>query len=104
MQPQEQRDVYWIPQNFIDTHTIFGGQIKLRNAIEAAILAIGAGAPVCFLPLALNYRIMLLIVVSVPLGILGVVGIGGDSLSQFAWHWLRFWRRRRILTPTAQEN
>ena len=32
---RERRDVYFIPQNFIDTGSIFGGSIRLRNAVEA---------------------------------------------------------------------
>ena len=42
--------------------------------------------------------------VSVPLGVFGVVGIGGDSLTQFVAHWFRFMKRRRIVTPTPQGN
>ena len=49
-------------------------------------------------------RLMIVIAVSVPLGVFGVVGIGGDSLTQFAAHWFRFMKRRRIITPTPQET
>lgn len=104
MRSSDERDVYLIPQNFIDTGTIMGGQIKLRNAVEAAILVLASGVPLCYLPLALNYRIMILIAVCVPLGILGIVGINGDSLTQFLAHWWRFMQRRRIITPTKEGN
>ena len=101
---REERDVYLIPQNFVDTGTILGGTVKLRNAVEAAVLAVGSAVPLFYLPLAFNIRLMIVIAVSVPLGVFGVVGIGGDSLTQFAAHWFRFMKRRRIVTPTPQGN
>ena len=101
---REERDVYLIPQNFVDTGTILGGTVKLRNAMEAAVLAVGSAVPLFYLPLAFNIRLMIVIAVSVPLGVFGVVGIGGDSLTQFAAHWFRFMKRRRIITPTPQGN
>ena len=100
---REERDVYLIPQNFVDTGTILGGTVKLRNAVEAAVLAVGSAVPLFYLPLAFNIRLMIVIAVSVPLGVFGVVGIGGDSLTQFVAHWFRFMkrpRRRAILKPT----
>ena len=104
MRSSDERDVFLIPQNFIDTGTIMGGQIKLRNAVEALVMVLASGVPLCYLPLPLNYRIMILIAVCVPLGILGIVGINGDSLTQFLAHWWRFLRRRRIITPTQEGN
>lgn len=101
---REERDVYLIPQNFVDTGTILGGTVKLRNAVEAAVLAVGSAVPLFYLPLAFNIRLMIVIAVSVPLGVFGVVGIGGDSLTQFVAHWFRFMKRRRIVTPTPQGN
>lgn len=96
---REERDVYLIPQNFVDTGTILGGTVKLRNAVEAAVLAVGSAVPLFYLPLAFNIRLMIVIAVSVPLGVFGVVGIGGDSLTQFVAHWFRFMKHRRIVTP-----
>ena len=55
-------------------------QVKLRNAVEAAVLAVGSAIPLFYLPMAFNIRLMIVIAVSVPLGVFGVVGIGGDSL------------------------
>ncbi|MCF7631419.1 hypothetical protein L3K78_00895 [Oscillospiraceae bacterium SCCA1] len=101
---REERDAYLIPQNFVDTGTILGGTVKLRNAVEAAVLAVGSAIPLFYLPMAFNIRLMIVIAVSVPLGVFGVVGIGGDSLTQFVAHWFRFMKRRRIVTPTPQGN
>ena len=105
---REERDAYLIPQNFVDTGTILGGTVKLRNAVEAAVLAVGSAIPLFYLPMAFNIRLMIVIAVSVPLGVFGVVGIGGDSLTQFVAHWFRFMsaaassrpRHRAISKPT----
>lgn len=104
MSSREPRDVYFIPPNFIDTGTLFGGSIRLRNAVEAAVLAAGTGIPLLYLPLPFNWRLILVIVISLPLAILAVVGIEGDSLTEFLAHWLRFMRRRRIVTATEEGN
>ena len=40
---REERDVYLIPQNFVDTGTILGGTVKLRNAGRAYIFEPGSG-------------------------------------------------------------
>ena len=104
MAEREQRDVYFIPQNFIDTGSIFGGSIRLRNAVGAAVLAAGTGIPLMYLPLPFNWRLILVIVISLPLAIFAIVGIEGDSLTEFLAHWFRFLRRRRIVTPTVEGN
>ena len=90
---RERRDVYFIPQNFIDTGSLFGGSIRLRNAVEAAVLAAGTGIPLMYLPLPFNWRLILVIVISLPLAIFAIVGIEGDSLTEFLAHWFRFLRR-----------
>ena len=41
MENQNDRDIYVIPPNFVDTGTFFGGMFKARNVIEAGILAGG---------------------------------------------------------------
>ena len=42
----EQHDTYIIPPNFIEGGTLFGGMFKIRNVIEAGILAVSVGVPV----------------------------------------------------------
>ncbi len=39
----EENDIYIIPPNFIDTGTVFGGTIKLRNAAEALAVSLLIG-------------------------------------------------------------
>ena len=43
MSKQNEHDVYLIPPNFIEGGTVFGGMLKLRNVIEAGIIALIIG-------------------------------------------------------------
>lgn len=59
-------ETYYIPPNFIEGSTLFGGLFKLRNAIEAGILAVGAGLPVFLLDIPLTTRIIILCLTALP--------------------------------------
>ena len=96
-QGQEDNDVYIIPPNFIDTGTIFGGTIKLRNALEALILSIIIGYPVFHLPLTLTARIIIACLTVLPVVIFALIGIGGESLSSFVLNFFVFLMNRRIV-------
>lgn len=51
---RKELDVYVIPPNFIEGGKLFGGMFKMRNAIEAGILAGGCALLVFKLPLSLT--------------------------------------------------
>ena len=72
--PNEDRDVYYIPPNFLTSGRLFGGMIRARNAIEACVLVLLTGVPIIKLPFSLTTRIIILCLVSLPLGIFGVIG------------------------------
>lgn len=76
---------------------LFGGMIRARNAIEACVLVLLTGVPIIKLPFSLTTRIIILCLVSLPLGIFGVIGFEGDSLSEFAVNWVRWLIHRRTL-------
>lgn len=44
--PNEDRDVYYIPPNFLTSGRLFGGMIRARNAIEACVLVLLTGVPI----------------------------------------------------------
>lgn len=104
--PNEDRDVYYIPPNFLTSGRLFGGMIRARNAIEACVLVLLTGVPIIKLPFSLTTRIIILCLVSLPLGIFGVIGFEGDSLSEFAVNWVRWLIHRRTLyrsdTPVSE--
>ena len=95
--PNEDRDVYYIPPNFLTSGRLFGGMIRARNAIEACVLVLLTGVPIIKLPFSFTTRIIILCLVSLPLGIFGVIGFEGDSLSEFAVNWVRWLIHRRTL-------
>ncbi len=104
MSTQEKHEIYTIPPNFIEGGTIFGGLFKIRNVIEASILAALTGIPVLYLPFSLTIRIIILCFVALPFAILGLIGIDGVSLSAFLLSVIRFLKQRRVVTKTDYEK
>ena len=60
MSNQNNNDLYYIPPNFIEGGTLFGGMFKTRNVMEAGITATAVGIPVLSLDLTLTIRIIIL--------------------------------------------
>ena len=98
---QTERDTYIIPPNFIESGTLFGGMIKVRNTVEAGILACAIGIPVFVcLPLGLTTKIVILCLTALPAALVALIGIDGESLSSFLLIWLRYRRNRRVIGMT----
>ena len=93
----EEKDVYYIPPNFLTSGRLFGGMIRIRNAIEAGILVLLTAVPILKLPFSLTIRIIILCLITLPLGVFGIVGIDGDSLTEFAANWIKWLVNRRVL-------
>lgn len=104
----EERDVYYIPPNFLTSGRLFGGMIRVRNAIEACALVLLFGLPILKLPLSLTTRVILLCLLPLPLGIFAVIGFDGDSLSEFVINWFKWFTNRRKLhrsdTPEGKQQ
>lgn len=94
---QEENDIYIIPPNFIETGTIFGGTIKLRNAAEALLLSLLIGFPVFHLPATLTTKIIICCLTVLPSALFAIIGIDGESLSSFAVNFFIYRRNRRIV-------
>ena len=104
MNNQNDHDTYIIPPNFVDTGTFFGGMFKARNVIEAGILGIVTGLPVLlFLPFGLTTRIIILCLTALPLMLVALIGISGESLSAFLLIFLKFLKNRRIIGGSEQQ-
>ena len=98
MTNQNDRDLYTIPPNFIGSSTFLGGMFKVRNVIEAGVLAVAIGAPVMFLlPYSLMTRIIILCLTALPAAMVGLMGISGESLSSFIVIFFRYLKNRRTL-------
>ena len=93
----ERYDAFAIPRNFGEDGMSFNG-LSRRNLVEGCILAAASGYPiVAYLPADLSLRIILLCFISLPLFFAGLIGYGGESLSQFLVTVLVFLFRRRQL-------
>ena len=98
MNNNNDHDTYIIPPNFVDTGTFFGGMFKARNVIEAGILSAVVGIPVFVcLPFGLTTRIIVLCLTAMPLGMVALIGISGESLSSFLFIFLKYLRNRRVV-------
>ena len=100
----EQHDTYIIPPNFIEGGTLFGGMFKIRNVIEAGILAIAVGLPVFSLNLSLTARIIILCLTALPLGLFALMGIAGEPLSSYIAAFFKWLKNRRIIGNTEPKK
>ena len=94
--PDDQRTSF-IPPNFIEKGKILNGTFDIRNAIEAIIFALLIGVPVVHLPLSLTTRIIILCMTALPVAMLSLIGIGGESVTAFLMNALRFVKNRRVV-------
>ncbi len=80
---------FFIPDNFINKGTLFGGLVKTRNFVEGAILAVVTGYPIISSSLSFTMKGVLSVI---PLGLffIGVFGINGGPLSQFLLDFFKF--------------
>lgn len=88
----EHHDTYIIPPNFIEGSTLFGGMFKIRNVIEAGVLAAAVGVPVFYLDLSLTVRVIILCLTALPLALFALMGVAGEPLSSYIiafFKWLK---------------
>ena len=98
VEEREYSNVYAIPANYTDSGKLLGGMVETRNAVEAVALVILVGYPeLMWIPMPTTIRIVVMTVTLIPLGVLAVMGIDGDSLLQYLGHMFSFWKNRRKL-------
>ena len=91
--------------NFIEGGTFFGGLLKLRNTAEALVIVLAIGIPVFSVSaLTLTAKIIILCLTALPLGIIALVGINGESLSSFIFLVLKHLHNRRVITRNEEEQ
>ena len=91
-------ETYYIPANFTDAGRVIG-LFELRNLVEAVILVL----PVLYfclvlLPLELTAKITVTLIIVVPLGGFGLIGVRDDSLTRWLGSWWRWRKGRRLIT------
>lgn len=103
MSQKERVDVYTIPPNFAKEGTILSGRVEARNAVEAAILVFLLFRILLILDLGVKGKIYAGIIVILPVAILAVIGVQGESLTSFIFQFFSYLARRRVLTvPNGQ--
>ncbi len=100
----EQHDTYIIPPNFIEGGTLFGGMFKIRNVIEAGILAISVGIPVFSINISLTARIIILCFTALPMALFALLGISGEPLSSYIFAFFKWLKNRRIIGKVETEK
>lgn len=95
---REYSNVYAIPANYTDSGKILGGMLEPRNAVETVILLILVGYPeLMLIPMPGTIRIVVMTVTLLPLAVVSMMGIDGDSLFQYAGHIIYYMISRRKL-------
>ena len=98
MDDKEYNNVYAIPANYTDSGKLMGGMLEVRNTIEAVILVLLLGYPeLMWMPVAGTTKFIIMVLTLLPLGVVALMGISGDSLGQYLFHMFLHWRKRRKL-------
>ena len=87
------------PYNANEIVVSVGAKQALCNAIEALILIVLVGYPeLMLIPMPSTIRIVVMTVTLIPLGVVAMMGIDGDSLFQYLGHIIYYFVSRRKLT------
>ena len=98
MEDRAFNNVYAIPANYTDSGKLLGGMLETRNTVETMLLLFLLGYPeLVWMSAPGMVKVVIMTVTLLPVGVVGLMGIGGDSLMQFVFHIIRFWFRRRKL-------
>lgn len=89
---------YPVPANYTDSGRLFGGLCEVRNTMEAVVLVALLGYPeLAWLHLALPLKVVVITITLLPLGVFALMGIGGESLLQYALHMAAYAKAKRVL-------
>ena len=91
----EENNVYAIPANYTDSGKLLGGMITPRNAVETVLLVVLFGYLEFLIPMPGMAKVITMVVTLIPMGMISMMGIDGDSLCQYIGHIFRHLLRRR---------
>ena len=95
---EEEHKYYVIPANYTDSGKWLGGLLSFRNAMETVVLLAGLGyIEGALIPMSGMVRIIVMVLTMLPLGLITMMGIDGDSLFEYVGHIFKFLRRKRKL-------
>lgn len=94
----EINNVFAIPVNYTDSGKFANGMFETRNAIEAVILVVLLGYPlVAWVPVSLTAKVVIGTIFILPLAILALIGIDGDSFTQYVMRVFKYTKSKRKL-------
>ena len=95
---EEENKYYVIPANYTDSGKWLGGLLSFRNAMETVVLLAGLGyIEGALIPMSGTVRIIVMVLTMLPLGLITMMGIDGDSLFEYVGHIFKFLSRTRKL-------
>ena len=95
---EEENKYYVIPANYTDSGKWLGGLLSFRNAVETIILLLALGyIESALIPMNGTARIIVMALTILPIGLITMMGIDGDSLFEYVGHILKFTKRKRRL-------
>lgn len=98
MDEKETENIYAIPANYTDSGKILGGMLSLRNVFEALVLVLIFGfIELKLIPMQDTVRIVIMVVTLLPIALVALMGIDGESLFQYIGHVFKFLKHRRRL-------
>ena len=98
MEEKEYNNIYAIPANYTDSGKLLGGMLEPRNAIETLIVVLLVGYPeLMLIQMPGTIRIVVMTITLIPLAVISMMGIDGDSLFQYTGHIFRYFLSRRTL-------
>ena len=98
MDEKETENIYAKPANKTDSGKILGGMLSLRNVFEAFILVLVFGfIELKLIPMQDTVRIVIMVVTLLPIALVALMGIDGESLFQYIGHVFKFLKHRRRL-------
>ncbi len=98
MRETDNEILYSIPPNYTDSGKIFGGMIAPRNLVEAILLVLALGfIEFKLIPMSETVRIIVMALTLLPLFMVALIGIDGDSLLQRLKHVFKFMFNKKKL-------
>lgn len=91
-------NVHQIPANYTDSGKMLGGLVSPRNLIEAILIALALGyVEIALIPMTLMVRVIVMVITILPIAVVAMIGLDGESLFQYIGRMLRFLFRHRKL-------
>ena len=99
MEQEDRIDIYIIPPNFAEEGTLLSGRIKTRNAVETGVILLVLVPVLLSLNTTARVKMYIGMIVLVPVVILSVIGVQGESLFGFIGSFFQYVKQRRYLGP-----